>query len=123
MTDTDRLAAMFKALGDPMRLRIFAFLSSCCSEVTVDSTGAVRKVAGPTVGDVCCHVTGIQRVTSGVSFHLKALRQAGLIQTQRRGKHIVCLVDRDAVQELLDFLGLEPDGCPASHGAPEETRT
>ena len=120
MDKTGDLATMFKALGDPMRVRIFAYLSACCSDVALDASGDIRKVDGPTVGDVCCHVTGIQRVTSAVSFHLKALRQAGLIQTQRRGKHIICSVDRHAVLRLRDFLNPESHGCRAEQHPQEE---
>ena len=83
-------AAMFKALGDPTRLRIFEFLCSCCCPVAVEETGDIRPVSGPTVGEVCCHITGIERITSTVSFHLKELRLAGLITVERRGKNMIC---------------------------------
>ena len=33
------LVPMFKALGDPTRLQIFAFLRSCCCPVAVEETG------------------------------------------------------------------------------------
>jgi len=83
-------AAMFKALGDPTRLRIFEFLCSCCCPVTVEETGEARTVDGPTAGEVCCRVTGSEQITSTVSFHLKELRLAGLITMERRGKTMIC---------------------------------
>lgn len=95
---------MFKALGDPTRLRIFEFLRSCCCEVAVGEVGEVRPVDGPTVGEVCCQVTGADKITSTVSFHLKELRNAGLITMEKRGKHMICAVDRNAVRELADYL-------------------
>ena len=97
-------AAMFKALGDPTRLRIFEFLCSCCCPVAVGDAGEVRPVEGPTVGEVCCEVTGIDRITSTVSFHLKELRIAGLITVERRGKNMICGVNRDVVKALEAFL-------------------
>ena len=90
MIDLEQKAAMFKALGDPTRLKIFEFLRACCCSVVVEETGDVRRVQGPTAGEVCCHVTGEEKITSSVSFHLKELRQAGLITMERRGKNMIC---------------------------------
>src|SRR5438046_2000241 len=104
---TERLdvASMFKALGDPTRLHIFEFLRSCCGPVAVEETGAVRPIVGPTVGDVCCHVTGAVQINSTISHHLKELRLAGLITVERRGKNMICGVNDDAVQALALYLG------------------
>jgi len=98
------VAAMFKALGDPTRLHIFEFLRSCCCPVAVDESGDVRPVLGPTVGEVCCHVTGAEQISSRISHHLKELRLAGLITVERRGKNMICGVNRDAVAVLASFL-------------------
>jgi ArsR family transcriptional regulator len=113
--DDERIAAMFKALGDPTRLRIFNFLRSCpCGPVALEESGEVRPVDGPTVGEVCCRVTGVERITSTLSHHLKELRHAGLITMQRRGKNVVCAVNPDALALLAAHLG-------APLGAPPET--
>ncbi len=112
MSKRSDIAAMFKALGDPTRLRIFQFLRSCCCPVAVEETGVVRPVAGPTVGEVCCSVTGEERITSTVSHHLKELRLAGLITMERRGKNMICGVNRDAVTTLAAFLGEEQEREP-----------
>jgi len=103
-SDVLRLATMFKALGDPTRLRIFEFLRSCCGPVAVDETGDVRVAQGPTAGEICCRITGSERINSTISFHLKELRIAGLITTERRGKHVVCSVNPEAVHILGAFF-------------------
>ncbi len=95
---------MFKALGDPTRLRIFEFLRGCCCPVAVGEEGEVSPIEGPTVGEVCCQVTGAEKITSTVSFHLKELRTAGLISMEKRGKNMVCAVNRDAVAWLAAFF-------------------
>jgi ArsR family transcriptional regulator len=101
------IAAMFKALGDPTRLHIFEFLRSCCCPVAVGESGDVRPVVGPTVGEVCCHVTGAEQINSKISHHLKELRLAGLITVERRGKNMICGVNRAAVAALALYLGGE----------------
>lgn len=112
--ERDQRAAMFKALGDPTRLRIFDFLRGCCCPVAVEETGEVRPVQGPTVGEVCCNVTGADRITSVVSHHIKELRLAGLITVERRGKNMICGVNHEALAQLAAYLGDEP-------GEPENT--
>ena len=112
--DSKETADMFKALGDPTRLRIFEFLRSCCCPVAVGEEGEVRPVEGPTVGEICCQVTGVDKITSTISFHLKELRNAGLINVERRGKNMICRVDRDATRKLAEYLTDKPDaadGC------------
>jgi len=96
--------AMFKALGDSTRLRIFEFLCNCCCPVAVDEGGETSTVDAPTVGDVCCCVTGSVKVSSTMSFHLKELRNAGLISMERRGKNMACRVDREVLANLAAFI-------------------
>ena len=64
------LARMFKALGDPIRLRLLSRITSAADgEICVcDLTGDDFEVSGPTI-----------------SHHLKVLREAGLIEGERRG--------------------------------------
>lgn len=105
-------AAMFKALGDPTRLRIFTFLRSCCCPVAVEETGDVRPVEGPTVGEVCCQITGVERINSTISHHLKELRLAGLITIERRGKNMLCGINREAITALVTYLSEQEDADP-----------
>jgi ArsR family transcriptional regulator len=104
-----RRAAMFKALGDPTRLRIFEILCSCCDKtavevLTIEKSGDIRPVQGSTVGEICCRLNGTERITSTTSHHLKELRLAGLITMERSGKNVICRVNRAALGELLAFL-------------------
>lgn len=118
MLKSGTAAAMFKALGDPTRLHIFEFLCTCCCPVAVEESGDVRRVSGPTVGDVCCHVTGAEQINSTISHHLKELRLAGLITVERRGKNMICGVNHDVVQALSEYLNVRSVPVP-----PAETPT
>lgn len=92
----------FKALGDPTRLNIVEFLSTmCCSQVAVNEDGGVL---GPTAGEVCCHITGAEKITSTVSQHLRELEACGLIQLERRGKFMVCTLRSERLMELSTYL-------------------
>ncbi len=95
---------MLKALGDPTRLSIFQFLRCCPQVVTLDETGEVRPTEGPTVGEVCCSLFGPDRAVSTISFHLKELRVAGLINMDRRGKHMLCSIRPEALAALQEFF-------------------
>src|SRR5436190_14289734 len=110
----EMLVKRLRALGDPTRLHIVELLSGCCC-----GTAAIRSdggVEGPTAGEVCCHITGAERITSTISHHLKELRLAGLITVERRGKHMLCGVNRKAVEALAAYLAVDDsarsaDGC------------
>ncbi len=64
------MARMFKALGDPVRLRLLSRITSAAEgEICVcDLTRGEFEVSGPTI-----------------SHHLRVLREAGLIEGDRRG--------------------------------------
>ena len=97
------LAGMFKALGDPMRLRVFLFLRARSGDTGAD----------PTVTEVSRSVAGSKKIPSKVSRALKELRVAGLVTIERQGKSILCGVHRDAVAALAQCFGALPD-LPAS---------
>ena len=99
----DRAKAM-KALGDPTRLRIVEFLSCCPQTLDTEQDGAVIATEGPTAGEVCCHITGGEKITSTISHHLHELRDAGLVQIERKGKYMCCCLDRAALGELAGYL-------------------
>ncbi|MCO5296747.1 MAG: helix-turn-helix domain-containing protein [Fimbriimonadaceae bacterium] len=102
------IVAMFKALGDPTRKAIVEFLCERCCPVAVEDTGAVHPIQGATVGEVCCHVTGSEGFSSTVSFHLKELRIAGLIDAEKDGKYMVCSIRREALDVLASYLASLP---------------
>ncbi|MEI6513282.1 MAG: metalloregulator ArsR/SmtB family transcription factor [bacterium] len=109
-TNINEMATIFKALGDPTRLHIFKFLLALGKPVAVEGSGDVRTVDGLTVGEVCCHVTGVEKITSTISAHLKELRLAGLITMEKRGKYVICSANPEAASLLSTFLaGPETD--------------
>ena len=114
ITKDEALAALFKALGDPTRLRIFEFLRRCDQEIEIDEAGQCRPAGSLSVGEVCCR---LDHSMSTVSHHLKELRIAGLIRTEKRGRWIYCSINPMAlalIQEFIDgpaHAGRSENGC------------
>ena len=96
----EHYAEVFKALSNPHRLRIFRRLATCCRPGTI-WLEPVRN--STTVGDLGRE---LDIAPSTVSHHIKELRTAGLIRTQRKGKHIACWVDPEIVEELRQFFSM-----------------
>lgn len=94
--DVDRLARMFRALGNPHRLRLFMNL---LEESKLDlAKGRVHDCF------LVKLLAGIELGAATVSHHVKELSDAGLIQTQREGKQLICSVDPQGLGHLRDAL-------------------
>ena len=102
------LAATFRALADPTRLRIFETLRACDREVALDESGECRPAGSLAVGEVCCR---LNQSPSTVSHHLKELRLAGLIRMEKRGRWIYCSVDPASLDRIRAFLDTAPETC------------
>ncbi|WP_328352941.1 metalloregulator ArsR/SmtB family transcription factor [Mycobacterium sp. NBC_00419] len=90
------LARMFKALGDPVRLRILSLIASheggeCC----VCDISPAFEVSQPTI-----------------SHHLKTLREAGLLDCERRGTWVYYWVIPSALEQLSAVLALDTSNLP-----------
>ena len=95
--DTHRLAAIFKALSDPNRLAILQMLREECGGECRFEAGGEGKTVSEIAG--CCEV-GL----STVSHHLKELRQAGLIDCEKRGQWVHCSPNARALAAVERFL-------------------
>jgi ArsR family transcriptional regulator len=94
------VAGVFKALSDPIRLRLLSLIASHDG------------------GEACvCELTGFFNVSEPtISHHLKALREAGLVTSQRRASWVYYRVVPDALtglSTLLDATGVA--AAPAVH--------
>jgi ArsR family transcriptional regulator len=94
----ERYAAIFKALSNPNRLKIFFSLATCCKPGTI---GIFESNNTACVGDIG---KDLEIVPSTVSHHIKELRGAGLIKSRRRGQNIECWVDPEILDELKYFF-------------------
>lgn len=96
----EKLSRVFKALCNPNRLRLFMQLASCCAPGTVCEGGDDEQVS-TCVGDLGQEL-GVSPST--ISHHLKELREAGLMETKRQGRKVVCWVDPDILRALAAFF-------------------
>ncbi|MFH8614929.1 ArsR/SmtB family transcription factor [Streptomyces sp. NPDC017979] len=94
------LARVFKALGDPVRLRLLSMIAS-------------RKG-----GEVCvCDLTPAFDLSQPtISHHLKLLREAGLIASERRGTWVYYRLLPEMTDRLADIL-TRPAGEPLRESA------
>jgi ArsR family transcriptional regulator len=87
------LAKGFKALGDPVRLRLLSLIAARAgAEVCVCDLTDAFDVKGPTI-----------------SHHLRVLREAGLVDCERRGTWVYYWLIPSALAplaQLLDTTGL-----------------
>lgn len=94
----DRLARMFRALGNPHRLRLFMNL---LEESRLDlAKGRIHDCF------LAKLIAGIDLGAATVSHHVKELADAGLIQTQREGKQLICSVDPEGLATLREALSV-----------------
>ena len=101
--EAGRLATAAKALSDPIRLRMLAQMtaSQCCR-----GPAASAASGGGPEGVCVCELQGLYGLAqSKVSYHLKVLREAGLIHETRRGKWSFYAVDEAAARAALTGLG------------------
>jgi ArsR family transcriptional regulator len=82
-----RLAAVAKALGDPVRLQLVDVLRKHAGKVCVCELVPLFNLSQPTV-----------------SHHLKILRDAGIVDSERRGLWAYYYVIPDALQDLTAWL-------------------
>jgi len=88
----DELAPLFKAVADPMRLRLLSLIAchdggeSCVCDLT-----AAFDVTAPTI-----------------SYHLKILREAGLISAERRGTWVYYRINPQVMARMSDVLVPQP---------------
>lgn len=91
--EAEATAALFRALGDPARVRIVNVLAT----------------AG---GEVCgCDLTeGLGLAQPTVSHHLKKLHEAGLLEREQRGRWAYYSLRRDAMLKLASVADVKTTG-------------
>jgi ArsR family transcriptional regulator, arsenate/arsenite/antimonite-responsive transcriptional repressor len=87
-------AELFKALGDPARVRILNLIARSGGEVCACDLNDPVGLAQPTV-----------------SHHLKKLVDAGLLEREQRGKWAFFSLNRDAVEKLAAVADLKEVCC------------
>lgn len=84
-----QLAAAFKALADPVRLRLLSLIASA-----PDGTACSCDLEAP-----------VGKSQPTVSHHLSVLADAGLITKEKVGRWVNCAVVPDRLAQLRDALG------------------
>jgi ArsR family transcriptional regulator len=97
------LAPAFKALGDPVRLRLLSMIASAeGGEICVCELTPAFDLTGPTI-----------------SHHLRVLREAGLVDAERRGTWVWYRARPALLRQLAALLTVAPTpDSPAPAGTP-----
>jgi ArsR family transcriptional regulator, arsenate/arsenite/antimonite-responsive transcriptional repressor len=99
-----RLVALGRAISDPIRVRMLGIMAeaaasgrACCG---LPDLGVP---AGEGDGGICvCEFQDrFGMGQSKVSYHMRKLKDAGLVREEKRGKWSFYSLDREAVRELL----------------------
>jgi ArsR family transcriptional regulator len=85
--EAERMAVVAKALGDPIRMQLVDVLRKHAGQVCVCELVPLFDLSQPTV-----------------SHHLKVLREAGIVGSERRGLWAYYYVEPDAGNELSEWL-------------------
>ena len=85
--EADGLAAVARALSDPVRVQLVDVLRKAAGEVCVCELVPLFDIAQPTL-----------------SHHLKKLRDAGIVGVERRGLWAYYYVHPDSLEELRTWL-------------------
>jgi len=88
--EAEATAGLFKALGDPARVRIVNTLATASEPVCVCNLIDPLGLSQPTV-----------------SHHMKKLLDAGLVEREQRGKWAYYSLKRDAVETLAAVADLK----------------
>jgi len=86
-TGAEAVARRFFALSDPTRLRVVELL-----------TRGERCV--------CDLVEAVGAAQSRLSFHLRTLKDAGVVRDERRGRWIYYSLDPAVLEEMASYLGV-----------------
>ena len=102
----ERLVALGRALSDPIRVRMLGMMAEaaasgrgCCG---LPDLGVPTWDADEPSGICVCEFQDVFSMgQSKVSYHVRKLKDAGLILEERRGKWSFYSLDRAAVRDLL----------------------
>jgi ArsR family transcriptional regulator len=96
----ERLVALGRALSDPIRVRMLSMMADgrgCC-----DFSGSSVPASEDDEGICVCEFEEVFGMgQSKVSYHVRKLKDAGLVREERRGKWSFYSLDREATGELL----------------------
>jgi ArsR family transcriptional regulator len=96
----ERLVALGRALSDPIRVRMLSMMSegrSCCD---FSDSGAPAEEGEEGIC-VCEFEEAFSMGQSKVSYHVRKLKDAGLVREERRGKWTFYSLDGEAARSLL----------------------
>ncbi len=81
----EKRSEIFKALSDVNRLKIIDMLS--CGELCI-----------------CDLIEGLELSQPTISHHMKILKQAGLVRSNKNGKWTIYSINKDVFEDVAEFI-------------------
>ena len=97
-TDAGKMAKVFKALSNKNRHELFVEI------LKVRETCFAAEERECFITDI---MGSLNIGAPTVSHHIKELRNAGLVITERRGKFLIARINDETMQETIEFLSLK----------------
>jgi ArsR family transcriptional regulator, arsenate/arsenite/antimonite-responsive transcriptional repressor len=93
--DMKRMSAAFKALSNETRLSVFDKISigPCKATMSKDERQCVCSIAD-----------NFNISLSTISHHMKELRNAGLIDCEKKGQFIFCQPNEETIKMMIEYL-------------------
>ncbi|MDQ0192789.1 ArsR/SmtB family transcription factor [Paenibacillus wynnii] len=92
-----QMAKIFKALSNENRLELFLKIAES-HETSIEASG------GLCVADIAsCLNIGAPTI----SHHIKELANAELVVTEKKGKFLLCKVNKDLISKITEMLAME----------------
>lgn len=109
MSDSE-LAEVFAALAAEPRLKLLRLMQH--------KTLRCQDPSRCDLSERCCNVSELAESLNlnlaTISHHLKELRRAGLIRTERRGRFIFCSIRPEMMRRLAELFGQIAEDCSSN---------
>jgi len=110
---------IIQALSDPSRFALFDCIRGCGGATSYDETTGLCDAGDPEAVCICDVKCQVPCAPSTLTHHLNALRSAGLITTEKRGRNLYATVVPEKLERFARYFGTANLPCESCGRAAE----